>query len=80
MPTIERSVAAAAYCCLHGSDQTYQQPAADPLMAGAEGSRRADRGHRSVVLRMGAKSDLAPSFWTCAPQTRGIVLAIDTSP
>jgi hypothetical protein len=51
MPPIERSVAVAAYCCLHGSDQTCQQPAADPPTAGAEDSRRAHRGHRAAVLR-----------------------------
>ena len=71
MPTIERSVAVAAYCCLHGSDQTYKRPSADPSTGGLRRSRLPDRGHRAAVLRLGAKSDLAPSFLWLPPETLG---------
>jgi hypothetical protein len=35
-PTIERFVEGDAYCCRHGSDQTYRRPASDPFSVGAE--------------------------------------------
>jgi hypothetical protein len=71
MPTIERSVAVAAYCCLHGSDQTYKRPSADPSTGGPRCSRLPDRGHRAAVLRLGAKSVLAPGFLWLPPETLG---------
>jgi hypothetical protein len=56
MPTIERSAAVAAYCCLHGSDQTCRRPSTtlSRRVRGAHDVVIADtmrRAARRVVIR-----------------------------